>query len=92
MPCTSSPGKRIFALTEYRGLSSRIDRHASVDRVYGYQKYADAAALKQGYTDLRETLPELVRQGLSAAVYTQLSDIEEEVNGLVTYDRRVVKL
>ena len=31
-------------------------------------------------------------QGLSAAVYTQLSDVEEEVNGLVTYDRKVVKL
>ncbi len=85
-------GERIFALTEYGGLSCRIDGHASVDRVYGYQKYEDAAALQKGYTDLRGSLPELVRRGLSAAVYTQLSDIEEEVNGLVTYDRRVEKL
>ncbi|MCD8076949.1 MAG: glycoside hydrolase family 2 [Lachnospiraceae bacterium] len=85
-------GERIFALTEYGGLSCRIDGHASVDRVYGYQKYEDAAALKQGYTNLRGSLPGLVRQGLSAAIYTQLSDIEEEVNGLVTYDRRVEKL
>lgn len=85
-------GERIFALTEYGGLSCRIDGHASVDRVYGYQKYADAAALLKGYADLRGSLPNLIRQGLSAAVYTQLSDIEEEVNGLVTYDRRVEKL
>jgi len=41
---------------------------------------------------LKEQLLPLEEKGLSGAVYTQLSDIEEEVNGLVTYDRRVVKL
>lgn len=65
----------------------------SVDRVYGYQKYDTpeemAAALKQLFS--RQLFP-LISKGLSGAVYTQLSDVEEEVNGLVTYDRRIVKL
>lgn len=48
-----------------------------------------AAALKQLFS--RQLFP-LISKGLSGAVYTQLSDVEEEVNGLVTYDRRIVKL
>ena len=41
---------------------------------------------------IRDRIKPAFKQGLSAAVYTQLSDVEEEVNGLVTYDRKVVKL
>ena len=40
---------------------------------------------------MREVLPQIAVQGLSAAVYTQLSDVEDEVNGLLTFDRRVCK-
>lgn len=86
-------GKRAFVISEYGGYACHIDGHSSVDRVYGYQKYNTpeemAAALKKL---LSKQLFPLISQGLSGAVYTQLSDVEEEVNGLVTYDRRVVKL
>ena len=64
-----------------------------MNRVYGYQKYDSREDLTKAYTSLiREQLLPLETKGLSGAVYTQLSDIEEEVNGLVTYDRRVVKI
>ena len=86
-------GKRAFVISEYGGYACHIDGHSSVDRVYGYQKYDTpeemAAALKQLFS--RQLFP-LISKGLSGAVYTQLSDVEEEVNGLVTYDRRIVKL
>ena len=86
-------GKRAFVISEYGGYACHIDGHSSVDRVYGYQKYGTpeemAAALKQLFS--RQLFP-LISKGLSGAVYTQLSDVEEEVNGLVTYDRRIVKL
>ena len=64
-----------------------------MDRIFGYQKYENCEALQKAYDELisRQLLP-LEKSGLSGGVYTQLSDIEEEVNGLVTYDRRVVKL
>lgn len=86
-------GKRAFVISEYGGYACHIDGHSSVDRVYGYQKYDTpeemTAALKKLFS--KQLFP-LISQGLSGAVYTQLSDVEEEVNGLVTYDRRVVKL
>lgn len=86
-------GKKAFVISEYGGYACHIDGHSSVDRVYGYQKYDTpeemAAALKQLFS--RQLFP-LISKGLSGAVYTQLSDVEEEVNGLVTYDRRIVKL
>ncbi len=43
------------------------------------------------YTPEGEILPAIKKSGLSAAVYTQLSDVEDETNGLMTYDRRVIK-
>ena len=56
--------------------------------------YDDAAAWMDAVEKLYETevLPLIQSQGLSAAVYTQLSDVEDEVNGLVTFDRRVCKM
>ena len=63
------------------------------DRRFGYRTYKNADtwmdALERLYT--REVLPQIAAQGLSAAVYTQLSDVEDEVNGLLTFDRRVCK-
>jgi len=60
---------------------------------FGYKKFktqtALVAALEKLY--LKKLLP-LIGQGLSAAIYTQVSDVEEEINGLVTYDRAVVKV
>ena len=86
-------GKRAFVISEYGGFACHIPDHSSVDRVYGYRKYATPQELSAAYRELIEKhLLPLKSVGLSGAVYTQLSDIEEEVNGLVTYDRKVVKL
>lgn len=85
--------KRAFVISEYGGFACHIPEHSSVERVYGYRKYATPQELTAAYRELIEKhLFSLVDAGLSGAVYTQLSDIEEEVNGLVTYDRRVVKI
>lgn len=84
---------RAFVISEYGGYACHIKGHSSVDRVYGYQKYDTPEELTVAYNNLldKQLFP-LVEQGLSGAVYTQVSDIEEEVNGLVTYDRKVVKM
>lgn len=84
---------RVTALTEYGGYSWRIEGHSYCSEVYGYRKYDSMEALTNGYKRLweREIIP-AVRKGLGGTVYTQLSDIEEEVNGILTYDRKIVKL
>ncbi len=63
------------------------------EKRFGYRRYADSEALTRAFVRLHrdEILPAL-SQGLSATVYTQLSDVEDEDNGLITYDRRVVKV
>lgn len=86
-------GKRAFVISEYGGYACHIPGHSSVERIYGYRKYDTPQEMAAAFRRLiEEQLLPLEKQGLSGAVYTQLSDVEEEVNGLVTYDRRVVKL
>lgn len=84
---------RALALSEFGGYNLRVDGHCFNQKDYGYRRLPDAAALWRDFARLyeREVLP-AVPQGLCAAVYTQLSDVEDELNGLMTYDRRVVKL
>ena len=85
--------KRAFVISEYGGYACHIAGHSSVELVFGYKKFDTAEELSKAYQELYEgqVLP-LIEEGLSGVVYTQLSDIEEEVNGLVTYDRKVVKI
>lgn len=85
--------RRAAALTEFGGYSWSVEGHRMFDKEYGYRKYTGKKALTKGYEQLINSmvLPN-IQKGLSAAVYTQLSDIEEEVNGIVTYDREVVKI
>lgn len=85
-------GKRAFVISEYGGYACHVKGHSSVDRIFGYKKYDTPKEMSAAYSKMiKEQLLPLEAQGLSGAVYTQLSDVEEEVNGLVTYDRRVVK-
>ncbi len=84
---------RAFVISEFGGYACHIASHASLDRIFGYRKYDTVDALADAYNKLlREELLPLRKKGLSGAVYTQLSDIEEEVNGLITYDRKIVKI
>lgn len=84
---------RALALSEFGGYNLRVDGHCFNQKDYGYRRLPDAAALWRDFSRLyeREVLPAVPR-GLCASVYTQLSDVEAELNGLMTYDRRVVKL
>lgn len=84
---------RVVALTEYGGYSLPVKGHMECDRAFGYQTYKTVEELTDNYKRLweQEIFPNLER-GLCSAVYTQVSDIEEEINGVMTYDRRVDKL
>ncbi|RZI84608.1 MAG: hypothetical protein EOO67_16600 [Microbacterium sp.] len=60
---------------------------------FGYRHFDDAAGLAAGFTRLHERwIARAVRRGLAATVYTQLTDVEDEVNGLLTWDREVRKV
>lgn len=85
---------RPVVLSEFGGYSLDVPGHTyNTDRSFGYKRFADAEAYSKAYSELieQQIIPGL-EQGLSATVYTQLSDVEDETNGLVTYDRRVVKI
>ena len=86
-------GKRVLALTEFGGYSLPVADHYTTDKRFGYRTYTDGekwlCSVEKLYEN--EVIPHIAAQGLSATVYTQVSDVEDEVNGLVTYDRRVVK-
>ncbi len=86
-------GKPLF-LSEFGGYSYRVDNHVfNPDKAYGYGKCASredfVSALRHLYK--AEIIP-LVSNGLCASVYTQLTDVEDEINGLITYDRAVMKV
>ena len=84
---------RALALTEFGGYSWQIPEHSFSRDLYGYGKYQDKKSLTAGYEKLlADTVLPAVQKGVSASIYTQLSDIEDEVNGLLTYDRKVEKL
>jgi beta-galactosidase/beta-glucuronidase len=83
---------RVSVLGEFGGLGLPLAGHLWWDkRNWGYRTFEDRAALQAGYEGLIARLEPLVRQGLGAAIYTQTSDVEGEINGLMTYDRKVVK-
>lgn len=84
--------KRATVLSEFGGYSLRNPDHSSCDKLYGYGTFKDAASLKKAYNDRMQKVTAQIPDGLCASVYTQLSDVEEEVNGILTYDREVNKL
>lgn len=85
---------RALALTEYGGYILAVDGHRWTDKVFGYRICRDGASLARDYKKLmrEQVLPHIRREGLTAAVYTQITDVEEELNGLMTYDREVLKI
>jgi Glycosyl hydrolases family 2, sugar binding domain/Glycosyl hydrolases family 2, TIM barrel domain/Glycosyl hydrolases family 2 len=85
--------RRVLVLSEYGGYNLRVDGHTFNDRDFGYRRFRTPRALGDAYRRLHteQVIPAIAR-GLSATVYTQLSDVEDELNGLLTYDRRVLKL
>ncbi|MBN1590556.1 MAG: glycoside hydrolase family 2 [Pirellulales bacterium] len=84
---------RASVLGEFGGLGLPLDGHLwQIKRHWGYRNMKDRAELAETYRGLMQKLRPLVEKGLSAAVYTQTTDVEGEVNGLMTYDRAVLKI
>jgi len=85
---------RAAVLGEFGGLGLPVQGHTwQSEKNWGYRSFADAEALTTAYVDLIAKLfPLIDEKGLSAAVYTQTTDVEVEVNGLMTYDRALLKM
>ena len=90
----SGDGKKPLVLSEFGGKTYKAEGHVfNPEKSYGYGGCQTPEALTQALISLYrdESLP-CVKKGLCAAIYTQVSDVEDEINGLVTYDRRVEKV
>ena len=84
--------QRPFILSEYGGYSCPVDGHLYSTKSFGYHSCKDTAEFTATWQILQKKIRELQGKGLAGAVYTQLSDVEEETNGLYTYDRKVCKV
>ncbi len=87
------PGKPLV-LSEYGGHCYAVPGHVfDPDKSYGYKTCKTPQALQESIAQLvrQKLLPAIRRDGLCAAIYTQVSDVEEEINGLLTYDRAILK-
>jgi len=86
--------ERSFALTEFGGYSLKVPGHLwDADKKFGYRFYDSPGALTDAYVKLlSDELMPLIQRGLAAAIYTQTTDVEIEINGYLTYDRKVEKM
>ena len=84
---------RATVLGEYGGIGRKVDGHTWVkDQGWGYVEFDTEEKVTDTYVEYANTLYKMIPQGFSAAVYTQTTDCETELNGLMTYDRKVIKL
>jgi hypothetical protein len=84
---------RIAVLGEFGGLGLGIEGHTWSKQSWGYRQFANTRQLARKYCDLlRKTYVLRDAPGLSAAIYTQITDVETECNGILTYDRAIEKI
>lgn len=84
--------KRAVVLSETGGYTLRMEGHSACEKRYGYSTYKEEESLNRAYKELMEKVEKLIPDGLCACIYTQWSDIEEEINGVYTYDREIRKI
>ncbi len=83
---------RTVLLSEFGGYTCRIADHSFSRKVFGYKQFGTTEKLWEAFQKLyREEIIPAREQGLAAAIYTQLTDVEDELNGMMTYDREVLK-
>jgi beta-galactosidase/beta-glucuronidase len=94
LPRIKPEKKRAAVLSEFGGYSLNLEGHLwNPEAVFGYRKFKTIQELTEAYLRLlRKELQPLVEAGLSAAIYTQTTDVEIEINGYVTYDRELLKM
>ena len=84
---------RAVVLSEFGGYNHQVFDHTFSKKDFGYKKLESPLQLENALQELYEDqIVPAWEDGLSAAVYTQLTDVEDELNGLITYDRKVVKI
>ena len=89
----TSGGLQIDVLGEYGGIGWPVEGHLwQTDKNWGYIEYKSGEDVLRQYSVYAEDLKKIIQQGVSAAVYTQTTDVEGEVNGLMTYDRKIIKM
>ncbi len=85
--------KQALVLGEFGGLGLPIDGHTWMDKNnWGYRTFENADTLFTTYSGYLDQIVPFIKRGLSAAIYTQTTDVEIECNGLMTYDRKVIKV
>ncbi len=85
---------RPLVLSEFGGYSMRVEGHCfNLDKSYGYKTLDSSESLSRAIEELYlgQIVPEIEKNGLCATVLTQVSDVEDEINGILTYDRKVLK-
>lgn len=93
MPEPSLFGKtRAIVLGEFGGLGLPLDGHTWQQKSWGYQSFSTNDSMFRRYSSMIRRIEDFIPIGLSAAVYTQTTDVEGEVNGFMTYDRKVLKM
>lgn len=86
--------ERAFVLSEFGGLGRIVEDHSwNEKKANSYKVYRNKETITKGYANLfvKQIIP-LIQKGLSALVYTQVTDVENEVNGIMTYDRDIIKI
>lgn len=83
---------RAYVLSEVGGRTCNIPEHSQVVKTYGYSKSESREHLNEEYDKLQAGMDALIPRGLCASVYTQWTDIEDEINGVFTFDRKVRKI
>lgn len=92
-PIKVKAGNRPYVLSEFGGYSQKISGHTFNNKMFGYKIYKKKDSLTKAYKrTFEKTIIPQIKTGLSATVYTQVTDVEDELNGILTYDRKVVKI
>jgi len=93
MPFLKIIGNRAAVIGEFGGLSFEVKNHTwKTTTRFFYRNFDDLDKLANKYKQLASRLSKLIVKGLTAAIYTQITDVEGELNGLLTYDREVIKI
>lgn len=92
-PIHSKLDDRPFILSEFGGLGIPVPGHMFTSKTFGYKMYKTREKITEAYRRLyeRKIIP-YTQKGMAASVYTQLTDVEDEINGMMTYDRAMVKI
>ena len=92
-PIKVKAGNRPYVLSEFGGYSQKIEAHTFNNKLFGYKIYKSKETLTKAYKrTFEKTIIPQIKDGLAATVYTQVTDVEDELNGILTYDRKVVKI